>query len=205
MLLHMAKKPLTTRESKVLHFIEHFQQEHGQYPTYREIQTALKLLSINSVSQYVRQMSRKGYLERDKNRGFRLMSYQPPSVVSLPLLGSIQAGHPNFTQEAEETIRLPQQLVSSPQRSFLLRVKGNSMEDAGIREGDLVIVDSAQKEKTGDVVVALLDEETTIKRLIQKDGTFYLKAESRNHQDIHPKNTWKIQGVVTGLWRKYFS
>ena len=77
------------------------------------------------------------------------------------------------------------------------------MSDAGIHEGDLVIVNSGQKASNGDIVVALLDGETTVKRLAEKNGKKYLKAESSEHDDIIPEGLWEVQGVVTGLWRQY--
>ena len=197
------KKELTAREKKVFQWIKNFQQDQGSYPTYREIQAALKFNSINSVSQYVKQLAAKGYLEMIKNRGYRLPAQERPSLVNLPLMGTVQAGGPNSTQEAPETMALPHDMVPSPQRSFLLRVRGNSMSDAGIHEDDIVIVDTNKTPAIGDVVVALLDDETTVKRLVQKNGKKYLQAESPDHDDIYPKGQWEIQGVVSGLWRAY--
>jgi repressor LexA len=197
------KKELTSRESKVIQWIKHYQQTHGGYPTYREIQGALGFNSINSVSQYIKQLAGKGYLELIKNKGYRLAAVERPAFVSLSLLGSVQAGGPNSTQETSETVALPQQWVTSPQKSFLLKVRGNSMEDAGIHEGDMVVVDSSKKAQVGDIVVALVDGETTVKRLSQKNGKNYLKAESQNHADIHPDDTWEIQGIVKSLIRQY--
>lgn len=197
------KKELTPREKKVFAWVKAYQQEHGGYPTYREIQAALKFSSINSVSQYVKQLSNKGYLELIKNKGYRLAAQERPSVVSLPLLGTIQAGGPNATQETPETMTIPQQMVPSPQRSYLLRIRGNSMSDAGIHEDDIVIVDTSKKASIGDVIVALVEDETTVKRLAKKNGKKFLKAESPDHEDIHPKGKWEIQGVVSGLWRAY--
>ncbi|MGE3278867.1 MAG: LexA family protein, partial [Candidatus Altimarinota bacterium] len=137
------KKELTSRESKVIQWIKEYQQENGGYPTYREIQGALGLNSINSVSQYIKQLAAKGYLELIKNKGYRLTAEERPAFVNLSLMGSIQAGSTNMTQETPETHAIPQQWVPSPQKSFLLRVRGNSMEDAGIHEGDMVVVDTA--------------------------------------------------------------
>src|SRR5690606_5168456 len=121
---------LTSRESKVIQWIKQYQQQHGGYPTYREIQAALGFNSINSVSQYIKQLASKGYLDLIKNKGYRLGAEERPSFVNLSLLGSVQAGGPNTTQETAETVALPQQWISSPQKSFLLKVRGNSMEDA---------------------------------------------------------------------------
>lgn len=197
------KKDLTAREKKALQWIKSYQQETGGYPTYREIQNALKLSSINSVSQYVRQLARKGSLELIKNKGYRLSEHQRPGMVILPMLGMVQAGSPNSTQETEETMALPQQFVPSSQRSFLLTVRGNSMSEAGIHEGDMVIVNADKKPEIGDVVVALVEGESTVKRLTKEKGKLYLKAESASHPDIYPEGVWEIQGVVNGLWRKY--
>ncbi|MDP3975349.1 MAG: transcriptional repressor LexA [bacterium] len=197
------KAELTKREGKVLDWVKDFQQEFGGYPTYREIQDAFEFNSINSVSQYVKQLARKGYLELLKNRGYRLVADERTGMVTMSLLGSVQAGGPNTTQEASETMTLPRQFVPSPQRSFLLRVRGNSMSDAGIHEDDIMIVNSEKKPQVGDIVVALLDGETTVKRLAVQRNKRYLKAENKAHPNIYPEAEWEIQGVVTGLWRSY--
>lgn len=197
------KQSLTKKENKVFQWIKSSQQESGGYPTYRDIQKALKFHSINSITQYVKQLAKKGYLDLVKNKGYRLSADQLTSMVSLPMLGSVQAGGPNFTQEEAETMTLPQQMVQSPQRSYVLKVRGDSMTDAGINDGDMVIVDSSKKAANGDIVVALLDGENTVKRLAEKGGKQYLKAESSEHPDIIPEGLWEIQGVVTGLTRSY--
>src|SRR3990172_3810900 len=139
------KKELSKKEGKVFQWIKAFQQDSGGYPTYRDIQAALKFSSINSVTQYIKQLAKKGYLELIKNRGYRFSAGERPSMVSLPMMGAIQAGGPNTTQETADTMTLPQSFVASPQRSFLLKVRGNSMSDAGIHEDDMVIVDSSKK------------------------------------------------------------
>lgn len=203
-LIHFMKKNLTVREKRVVDWIKGFQQTSGGYPTYREIQDAMGLCSINSVSQYVRQLARKGFLELIKNRGYRLaVDHRPPAFVSLSLMGSVQAGSPNSTQEAVETLALPQQWAPSSDKSFVLRVRGTSMEDAGIYEGDLLVVDGSKRAREGDIVVALVEGENTVKRFVQKNGKNYLKAESKHHSDIYPQGEWKIQGVVKNLIRQY--
>jgi len=198
------KKEMTKREKKVFDWIKDYQRDHGGYPTYREIQRALGFNSINSVSQYIRQLSDKGYLELIKNRGYRLPQQERPALVDLPLMGAVQAGLPNDSQEAgTDTMSIPGAMVPSPQRSFLLKVRGNSMSEAGIHEDDIVIVDGARKANVGDVVVALVGDQTTVKRLSKLKNRLYLKAESAEHEDIYPNEEWEIQGVVTGLWREY--
>ena len=197
------KKEMTKREKKVFEWIKDSQRDHGGYPTYREIQAALGFSSINSVSQYVKQLAEKGYLELIKNRGYRLPQQERPALVDLPFLGSVQAGLTNDTQETAEVMSIPGSMVASPQRSFLLRVRGNSMSDAGIHEDDIVIVDAQRKANVGDVIVALVGDQTTVKRLSKIKNRLYLKAESPDHEDIYPNEEWEIQGVVTGLWREY--
>lgn len=197
------KKELTSRENKVLEWIKEYQLEHGGYPTYREIQGALKFNSINSVSQYIKQLAKKGYVELIKNKGYRLAAQERSQSVTIPLLGSVQAGGPNASQEVQEHMSFPQEMVPSPHRAFLLRVRGNSMSDAGIHEDDLVIVDSSKEAQLGDIVVALIDGESTVKRLMEKKGKRYLQAESSEHEDIYPEGEWEIQGIVSGLWRAY--
>lgn len=198
------KTVLTKREQGVLDWIKSFQQAQGGYPTYREIQTAFGFSSINSVAQYLKQLAKKGFVDQIKNRGYRLPAQHRPRWVELPLLGAVQAGSPNQTQEEPETMILPQQFVpTSARRAFLLRVRGNSMSEAGIHEDDLVIVDQSSTPKVGDIVVALLEGENTVKRLAERKGKRYLLAESKEHPDIFPESEWEIQGVVRGLWRNF--
>ncbi|MDF2378955.1 MAG: transcriptional repressor LexA [Candidatus Gracilibacteria bacterium] len=196
---------LSHKEKKVFEWIKEFQQNTGGYPTYRDIQEALFFNSINSVSQYIKQLAKKGYLELIKNRGYRLANIIKSGMIDLPLLGAVQAGGTNTTQEKSETMSFPAQMVPSPQTTFLLRVRGNSMSEAGIHEDDVVIVDRAKEAEINEVVVALLDGGNTVKRLVKdkETGKLYLKAESPDHPDIYPKREWQIQGVVMGLWRQY--
>jgi repressor LexA len=199
----MAKKGLTRGERKTLDCIRSYHDRYGGYPTYREIQVGLRLKSINSITQYLRQLAKKGFIEPLKRRGFRLADQLRESLARVPLLGTVPAGSPTSTQELEEQIAVPQGLVPSGASSFALKVRGGSMEEAGIFEGDMVVVDSKRKPKLGDIVVALINGENTVKRFDTEKGRYYLKAESRHHRSIHPMEEWSIQGVVTGLMRQY--
>lgn len=197
--------PLTKKENFVLDYIRTYQKEFGTYPTYREIMTSIGVNSVNSVCQYLKQLEEKGEIETIKNKGYRLAhreESEAPGMCFLPMLGAIQAGGPNATQEEEETISMPESFIAKPTNTFILRVQGDSMIDAGLYEGDNVIVERREA-KVGDIVVALLNGENTVKRLVDQKGKLYLKAENPEYQDIYPENEWTIQGVVVGLWRRY--
>lgn len=198
--------PLTKKEQFVLDYIRTFQKAYGTYPTYREIMTAAGASSVNSVSQYLKQLETKGEIEMIKNKGYRLTRRDEEMTdggyFAFPLLGSVPAGGPSSTQELEDTMKLPASFVRKATHTFILQVRGESMRDAGILPGDFVFVERREA-KVNDIVVALLDGENTVKRLVSQNGKRYLKAENPDYSDIHPQSEWEIQGVVVGLWRKY--
>jgi repressor LexA len=200
------KADLTNNEEMVLNYIEDYLRSHKMYPTYREIQSHLALRSINSISQYIKQLEYKGILEVKKNKGYRLFPSQKDQIelIHLRVLGNVQAGLPKDAGSDNEIIKLPNNFVKNPDITFALRVRGNSMADAGIHEGDIVIVEKRPKAFNGEVIVALVNNENTVKRYIRhEDGTRYLKAESQFYSDIIPDGDWVLQGVVIGLWREY--
>jgi repressor LexA len=120
----------------------------------------------------------------------------------VPLLGNIQAGTPHLAEEnIEEWINLPQTMIKSRRDVFLLKVRGDSMINAGIYEGDLVIVRPTHDVKNNDIVVALLHDEATVKRFIQIKNRAYLKAENPDYKNIYPKEEWMVQGKVVGVIR----
>ena len=120
----------------------------------------------------------------------------------MPLLGHIQAGSPHLAEEQiEEWINLPTSLIKGRRDVFLLKVRGDSMINAGIYEGDLVIVRPTRDVKNNDIVVALLHDEATVKRFIQIKNRAYLKAENPDHKNIYPKEEWMVQGKVVGVIR----
>lgn len=124
--------------------------------------------------------------------------------VKLPILGFIPAGGPVITEEyVNGYMTVGEELAKNGGDFFLLTVTGNSMIDAGIFEGDLVIVNSKKQPRDGDIVVALVDNANTLKRFVKKDGKVYLKAENKNYNNIYPENELVVQGVVTALIRQY--
>ncbi len=197
--------PLTKKEAYVLDYIKTYQQEFGTYPTYREIMSSIRANSVNSVCQYLKQLEEKGEVELIKNKGYRLCHrdlVQGVGMCMLPLLGGVRAGSPTSTQEEEEAIEMPRAFIAKPDSTFILKIRGDSMKDAGLNEEDNVIVERREA-KVGEIVVALLNGENTVKRLVDQSGALYLKAENPDYPNIYPESEWSIQGVVVGLWRRY--
>lgn len=125
------------------------------------------------------------------------------SILELPVIGMVAAGTPVLTEEnIERFIYVPNYLVQSKQPCFALRVHGDSMMNAGIFDGDLVIVQSTQLAKNGDIVVALIGNEVTVKRLVISEKQRYLKAENPAFSDIVPNEPWSLQGKVLALIRE---
>lgn len=202
---------LTSRQKQVLRFIEKYQMMNGRSPTIKEIRVHFKLSSDNGVIKHIHSLTKKGAIEKDKTpRGIRLLSSvknrlkAANNIFSVPILGFIPAGGPQaLDQHVEGYMTLGDELVTNSRDYFLLNVKGESMIDAGIFEGDLVLVNTIKTPRNGDIVVALIDHANTLKRYV-KDGTkVYLHAENKNYDDIHPTDELIIQGVVESLIRQY--
>ncbi len=202
-------KGLTQRQQQVLEFIATYLSERGYPPTYQEIADALNITSKQGVVRHLEALIRKGYLTKDDTtaRSLRIVApeYQPltsAEVVELPLVGRVAAGFPILAEEnIEETVAVPRRLIKTEGRYFVLRVQGDSMVNAGILDGDLVVVQSTPTAPPGSIVVALVGGEVTVKRLVQEGNRRYLKAENPAYPDIVPEEEWQIQGRVVGLIR----
>ena len=209
-------EPLTEKQQAVLEFIEKYQLNNGKSPTLREMREHLGVSSDNSVLKHLEALRAKGYINKDETpRGIGLLDSVreklSSSVVSIPLLGSVPAGGPVLSEEyIENWIGIEGSLVRGLKDSFMLRVTGTSMIDAGIYEGDMVIASAKMEPKNGDIVVALIDGGNTLKRFVREGGRAYLRAENSSYVDpvtgsveILPVEELMIQGVVTGLVRTY--
>lgn len=202
---------LTEKQEAVLKFIEKYQLEFGKSPTIREMREHFGVSSDNSILKHLRALEDKGFIDKDDTpRGINLLDSvkekfsSATESVKLPVLGYIPAGGPVLSEEyVKEWMNVGSDVAKNSKDYFLLSVTGQSMIDAGILEGDLVVVDTKKNARDGDVVVALIDNENTLKRFIKKDGKVYLKAENKNYKDIYPLNELTIQGVVTALIRQY--
>jgi len=200
---------LTEKQEAVLKFIEEYQLAYGKSPTLREMREHFGVSSDNSILKHLSALKEKGYIQKDDTpRGIGLLNSVKEKLdegaFSLPILGFIPAGGPVVTDEyTEGWMKVGEELAKNNTDYFFLKVRGVSMIDAGIFEGDLVLVNTRKQPKEGDIVVALIDEGNTLKRLVKKDGKYYLKAENKDYKDIYPKESLTIQGVVTSLIRQY--
>lgn len=201
---------LTEKQEAVLKFIEEYQMSYGRSPTLREMRENFGVSSDNGLLKHLKALEEKGFIEKeDTPRGIKLLAsikekLDAPAVMKLPVLGFIPAGGPVLTDEYVETwMNVGEDLAKNNNDHFLLRVTGNSMIDAGIFEGDLVVVNAKKHPRHEDIIVALVDNHNTLKRFIKKDGKVYLKAENKAYKDIYPENELAVQGVVTALIRQY--
>jgi repressor LexA len=169
--------------------------------------TYLKVKSKNAVAKLLNALEDQGYVKTSgKARGIEVLNSLGDALekglLRIPLLGNIQAGSPHLAEEhIEEWINLPSSLIKGRRDVFLLKVRGDSMINAGIFEGDLVIVRPTKEARNNEIVVALLHDEATVKRFIQVKNRAYLKAENPDYKDIYPKEDWMIQGKVVGVIR----
>lgn len=200
---------LTPKEQKLFTFIESYQFEHGSSPTVREMRLFMGLKSDGFIVHCIKGLQTKGVIEKgDTPRSIKLLPAVADrlraDVVKLPVLGSVAAGVPITAQEnIEGWMSITHPRLANRDGVFMLRVTGNSMIDAGIFEGDFVVVDSKRASKEKDIVIALVDGGSTVKRLIYKNSKPYLRAENPEYSDIVPTDSLEIQGVVMGLIRWY--
>jgi len=199
---------LTPKQKKLLEWLTSEVESHGLPPSLSEIARNFRLKSKNSVTKLLKSLEEKGFIRRSsKARGIEVLNPEGEPIarglMSVPLLGRITAGLPMLAEEQiEDWLNLPSSLVLGRKDVFLLKVNGMSMKDAGILNGDLVLVKQQKIAEVNDIVVALLEDEATVKRLVKKDGKFYLKAENKEYPNIYPEHEWSIQGKIIGVIRK---
>lgn len=196
---------LTVRQQELLSFIREAQAHHGIIPSTREIQAHFGFSSQTAVMNHLRAIEAKGEIRRapHKARGLILKNESLPPTIQIPVYGTIPAGLPADQQQESdgcvsvdlETLRLPKGA-----QVFALKVKGDSMINAGILSGDLVILEPREA-RSGDVVAALIDGETTLKRYLVQNGQPFLKAENPDYPDLIPALELIIQGVQIALLR----
>ncbi len=198
---------LTDRQKQLLKFIVSQIRDYNLPPSLSEMANHLEVKSKNAVAKLLSALEEGGYIKTSgKARGIQVLNSLNDSLekglIRVPILGSVQAGSPHLAEEfIEDWINLPQTFIKGRRDVFLLRVRGDSMINAGIHEGDLVIVRPTKEAKNNDIVVALLHDEATVKRFVQIKNRAYLKAENPDYQNIYPKEEWMIQGKVVGVIR----
>jgi repressor LexA len=223
--------PLTEKEKMVLEFIESQLGETGVSPSYQEIKDRFGFASYNSVQNYLKQLTAKGYVQVASNqkRSIQVLhssrsvqnqvqAKHPPrasllqkyaereEVLHLPLLGKVAAGRPLEHFSHDETVQVPPNLVRNPEKSFALKVSGSSMIEDGIFDGDVIIVQKQASVVNGEIVVATIENESTVKRIFTKgsDKLIELRPANSAMQSMwYPAEQVQIQGVVVGLIRKF--
>jgi repressor LexA len=197
---------LTERQKRILDFIQNQQRERGLTPSTREIQSHFGFASQTSVMQYINVLERKGFIDRHSRKARALITpLQKVRITDIPIYGEIPAGMATLTeQNAEGYVSLDAASVNASKnsRTFALRVRGDSMIDAHILDGDIVILEDRKDAQNGDIVAALIDGETTLKRYVVEHGRPYLRAENALYPDQTPARELRIQGVMTSLIRK---
>jgi repressor LexA len=194
---------LTPRQRQILAMIREWVDHHGYPPTMREIAAAVGLASPSSVAHQLQVLEERGHIRRDA-RGSRAVDIRADtssSDVRVPLVGSIAAGTPILADEqVEEELTLPQSLVGHG-RLFALRVKGDSMVDAAICDGDMVVVRQQQTADSGDIVAAMIDGEATVK-VLRTDGHTVELVPRNPAYDVIPGNDAVILGKVVSVLRR---
>lgn len=197
---------LTKRQKEILDFVREHVARHGYAPTLQEIGARFGLSSPATVYKHVEQLVTKGYLRKapHQGRGIQLVDPEPVRTVEVPLLGQVAAGRPIEAVVEPETINLPPDFVGR-KPTYVLRVRGNSMIEEHIRDGDLVIVEDRSAADNGETVIALLrGEEATLKKYYRDGRMIRLQPANPTIEPLFvDENDVRIQGIVIGVLRRY--
>jgi repressor LexA len=199
--------PLTKRQREILDYLQDFIQQHGYAPSLEEIGRRFGLSSLATVHKHLTNLQEKGFIKRAWNRS-RSVEMIPTNSggrsVDLPLLGYVAAGVPIEAVTSNETIAVPEDLVGR-RETYVLRVRGNSMIDEQICDGDFVIVEDRKTAQNGETVVALLGgSDVTLKKLYRENGRVRLQPANPTMQPLFVEaDQVQVQGVVVGVMRKY--
>ena len=202
----MPREQLTDKQQQILEFIKHRILEKGYPPAVREICQAVHLRSTSSVHSHLETLERKGYIRRDptKPRAIEIIdddfNLARREIVHIPIVGTITAGEPILAVENIEDYFPMQPDFISSRDTFMLHVRGESMINAGIMDGDLVIVQQQPTADNGDIVVAMIDDSATVKRFYKEDGHYRLQPENDAMDPIIVPEV-SIIGKVIGLYR----
>lgn len=206
--VHAIDKPATERQRRILQAIADFKAEHGYPPSVREIGGRVGLSSSSTIHAHLKALERRGLISRDptKPRALRAeteMRESPaPETVVMPVLGKVAAGIPiTAAENVEGEFVLPAGFVPRTSDAFMLRVQGDSMVDAAILDGDLIVVRPQPTAETGEIVVAMLDGEATVKRFYREKGRIRLQPENPRMAPIYASDV-EIIGRVEAVVRR---
>ncbi|MAB99082.1 MAG: repressor LexA [Pseudomonadaceae bacterium] len=198
---------LTPRQSEILEFIKRCIEDNGFPPTRAEIAQALGFKSPNAAEEHLKALARKGAIEMTPgaSRGIRIPGFEPNEEDGLPVIGRVAAGEPILAQQhIEESCKINPAFFH-PRADYLLRVHGTSMKDIGILDGDLLAVHTTREARNGQVVVARIDDEVTVKRYKRQGNTVWLIAENPEFQPIEvdlEQQELVIEGLSVGVIRR---
>ena len=202
----MSQGKITAKQQEILAFIKETILNKGYPPTVREICEAVRLKSTSSVHSHLETLEHNGYIRRDPTKprameilddGFGLARRE---LVQVPVVGTVAAGQPILAEEnIEDYFPVPANILPNSQ-TFMLRVKGDSMVNAGIFEGDQIIVEQTSIADTGDIVLAVIDDSATVKRFFKEDGYYRLQPENDSMEPIIVSHM-EVLGKVVGLFR----
>jgi repressor LexA len=196
---------LTPAQERVYQFVRGFIDQHGYAPSYEEIRTRLGFQSLNAVFKHLKQIEERGFLRipwKNKKRALELVPLQTGNGV-IPFLGVVAAGKPMEAVEVPESIEVPDNFLGSGS-NFALRVKGDSMIDDGIRNGDILVITRQPYAENGQTVVALVNGESTVKKFYHVGDEVELRPANESMQPIRvPADEVEIVGLVMGLLRNY--
>ncbi len=201
--------PLTKRQREILTFLGSYSEDNGYAPSFEEIASRFNYNSLATVHEHLSNLERKGYIKRSYNES-RAIQILPsdafPRAIELPVLGAVAAGVPIEAVSPGETIAVPNEFVRRSGNHYVLKVRGNSMVDAQICDGDYVIVNERQSVDNGEMVIAMLGgSSATVKKFYrERDGRIRLQPANETMSPMYlDENDISIQGVVVGVLRRF--
>ena len=201
--------PLTKRQREILSYLTSYTEANGYAPSFEEIAESFGYTSLATVHEHLSNLQRKGYIKRSYNES-RAIEILPtevtPRAIELPLLGLVAAGMPIEAVMHGETLTVPDAFIRRSGSHYVLRVRGNSMIDEQIRDGDFVVVNERKSADNGEMVIAMLngDSATVKKYYRERDGRIRLQPANETLQPIYVhENDISIQGIVVGVLRRY--
>ncbi len=201
----MANAPLTEKETAIYKYLKRHIDKNGFAPTYRKIQEDMGYTYIGAVQTFLKQLADKGYLSMSGGRrGITLTENNSAEALSIPLVGSIAAGYPIEAVESSEYIDIPRSMLKPGGSFFALRVKGDSMEDAHIIDGDIVIIKKQKIAENGETVAAIVDQAATLKKYYRKNNVIELHSANEKYKPIRVKDQaeFEILGILAGVIRQ---
>lgn len=188
---------MASKNNERLNKVKQFFKQNHRLPSYAEMLSLFNLSSKNSIYKIVNKWTEQGLVEKD---GGKLAPTK--KFFELPMVGDVKAGFPTEAYEQVDFLSLSEYLIEKPHASFLLKVDGDSLQDIGILEGDLVIIERSRNAGDGQVVLANIDNEWTLKILKKNNGKTFLQAANKKYPPFYPQESLEVFGIVKGLVRK---